>query len=60
MWEDLHRPFLAAADIQVDPIARIEGYRRAQRVDYGCELAHQKAADVARELARAARTGRKS
>ena len=52
MWERLHAPFLAAADMQVDPIQKIEGYRKTQRVDYGCELAHQKAADVARELAR--------
>ena len=52
MWEQLHAPFLAAADMQVDPIQKIEAYRKTQRVDYGCELAHQKAADVARELAR--------
>jgi len=52
MWERLHAPFLAAADMQRDPVQKIEGYRKAQRVDYGCELAHQKAADVARELAR--------
>jgi hypothetical protein len=52
MWERLHTPFLAAADMQVDPIQKIEGYRKTQRIDYGCELAHQKASDVARELAR--------
>lgn len=52
MWERLHAPFLAAADTQVDPVQKIDAYRRTQRVDYGCELAHQKAADVARELAR--------
>ena len=52
MWERLHAPFLAAADATVDPIQKIEGYRTTQRVDYGCELAHQKASDVARELAR--------
>jgi hypothetical protein len=52
MWEALHAPFLAAADIQVDPLAKIEAYRKTQRVDYGCELAHQKASDVARQLAR--------
>src|SRR5439155_9838256 len=55
MWERLHAPFLAAADMQVDPIQKIEAYRKTQRVDYGCELAHQKAADVARELARESR-----
>ena len=52
MWERLHAPFLAAADMQQDPIQQIEAYRKTQRVDYGCELAHQKAADVARQLAR--------
>ena len=52
MWERLHAPFLAAAQMQVDPIQKIEAYRRTQRVDYGCELAHQQAAEVARELAR--------
>ena len=52
MWERLHAPFLAAADMQVDPIQKIEAYRKTQRVDYGCELAHQKASDVARQLAR--------
>jgi hypothetical protein len=55
MWERLHAPFLAAADMASDPMHKIEGYRKTQRVDYGCELAHQKAADVARELARARR-----
>jgi len=55
LWERLHKPFLAAADMQVDPVQKIEGYRKTQRVDYGCELAHQKAADVARELARQSR-----
>lgn len=53
MWERLHAPFLAAADMQPDPVRKIDGYRFAQRVDYGSELAHQKASDAARELARA-------
>jgi hypothetical protein len=51
-WERLHRPFLAAADAHSDPVARIEAYRRTIAVDYACELAHQKLADVARSLAR--------
>jgi hypothetical protein len=55
IWERLHTPFLAAADMQVDPLQKIQAYRKAQRVDYACELAHQKAADVARERAREAR-----
>ena len=52
MWERLHAPFLEAADAMVEPVQKIEGYRRTQRVDHGCELAHQKAAAVARELSR--------
>jgi hypothetical protein len=60
MWERLHTPFLAAADMQVDPVQKIEAYRKTQRVDYGCELAHQKASDVARQLAREARSRRQS
>ncbi|MEA2709259.1 MAG: hypothetical protein QOF78_1860 [Phycisphaerales bacterium] len=52
MWERLHAPFVGAADATVDPIQKIEGYRTTQRVDYGCELAHQKASNVARELSR--------
>jgi len=55
MWERLHAPFLAAADMQVDPLKEIEAYRQTIRVDYACELAHQKASTIARELARAKR-----
>jgi len=53
-WERLHAPFLAAADRLPDPIQRIEAYRQTIRVDYACELAHQKLSDVARNLARSA------
>jgi len=52
MWERLHTPFLAAADMEVDPIRKIEGYRKTIRVDYACELAHQKLSQLAHELAR--------
>lgn len=52
MWERLHTPFLAAADMQVDPIQKMEGYRKTIRVDYACELAHQKLSDVAKSLSR--------
>jgi hypothetical protein len=52
MWERLHSPFLAAADMTVDPVQRIEAYRKTIRVDYACELAHQKLSDVARTLTR--------
>lgn len=55
LWEALHRPFMAAADMQVDPFARMEAYRRVIRVDYACELAHQKLSDVARDMDRARR-----
>jgi hypothetical protein len=55
LWERLHAPFLAAADMQADPVQKLAGYRKAQQVDYGSELAHQKASQVARELARAAK-----
>jgi hypothetical protein len=50
IWERLHAPFLAAADMQVDPLRKIEHYRRAIRVDYACELAHQRLAETAKHL----------
>ena len=50
LWERLHAPFLGDADRQTDPILKIEGYRQTIRVDYACELAHQKLAAVARTL----------
>ena len=52
LWERLHAPFLAAADMQHEPIQKIDGYRQTIRVDYACELAHQKLSAVARELSR--------
>jgi hypothetical protein len=58
MWERLHAPFLAAADAEVDPVSKMEGYRRTIRVDYACELAHQKLSHVAKELGRQARENR--
>lgn len=53
LWEQLHTPFLAAADAASDPLQRIQGYRKTIEVDYACELAHQKLSDVAKMLARA-------
>jgi hypothetical protein len=50
IWERLHAPYLAAADMQVDPIRKIEHYRTTIAVDYACELAHQKLAAVAKDL----------
>jgi hypothetical protein len=55
LWERLHLPYLAAADMQVDSIQKIEHYRRTIRVDYACELAHQRLSDVAKDLGRAKR-----
>ena len=54
LWEKLHAPFLAAADLRSDPIERMEGYRTTLRVDYACELAHQKLSDVARGMTKKA------
>ena len=59
LWERLHLPFLAAADMQADPVQKINHYRRTIRVDYACEFAHQRLSFVARELGRAARDARK-
>jgi len=58
LWERLHLPFLAAADADPDPVRRMEGYRRTIRVDYACELAHQKLSDCARELLRQSKTAK--
>lgn len=52
LWERLHSPHLAAADATADPVRRIEAYRQVIRVDYACELAHQKLSDTARQLIR--------
>lgn len=55
LWERLHKPFLAAADLERDPKRKIHAYRKTIRVDYACELAHQHLADVARELCKSSR-----
>jgi hypothetical protein len=55
IWERMHAPYLAAADAEADAIRRIDDYRLTTRVDYACELAHQKLSDVAHDLAREAR-----
>ena len=36
MWERLHAPFLAAADMHPDPQRKIEAYRQVFRVAYAC------------------------
>jgi hypothetical protein len=55
MREQLHTPFIAAADALADPIQKMEGYRQAIAVDEACELAHQKLSDVARGMMRSGR-----
>jgi hypothetical protein len=50
IWERLHRPWLAAADAEVDPVRRMAAYRQAIRVDNACEPAHQKLADTAMRM----------
>jgi hypothetical protein len=52
IWERLHAPFLAAADIEADPVRRMNSYRKVLRVDSACELAHQKLSDVAHQMTR--------
>jgi hypothetical protein len=52
MWEKLHAPFLAAADATLQPLAKIEAYRKTIRVDYACELAHQNLSNTAKQIAR--------
>jgi hypothetical protein len=52
LWEQLHTPFLAAADAESDPLRKMDGYRKTITVDYACELAHQKLSAVARQFAR--------
>jgi hypothetical protein len=57
LWEQLHKPFLAAADSERSPVRRMERYRRTIAVDPACELAHQRLAAVAQELARGPAAG---
>jgi len=52
LWERLHRPFLKAADAATDRVTRMAAYREVLRMDYACELAHQRLSDVAKELTR--------
>jgi len=52
MWERLHAPYLAAAEMEADLVRKIESCRRTIRADYACELAHQKLSAASRELAR--------
>jgi hypothetical protein len=50
LWERLHFPFLKSAEAQSNPLEKIEIFRMAIHVDYGCELAHQHLADAARAV----------
>jgi hypothetical protein len=51
MWERLHAPFLAQADMTREAEMKIDAYRKTISVDYACELAHQKLSVTAREHA---------
>ncbi len=52
IWERLHLPFLAAADMQTGAEPKIEAFRRTIQVDYACELAHQGLSAIARQSIR--------
>jgi hypothetical protein len=52
LWERLHAPFLARAEAESEPLERMRLFRQTIDVDYGCELAHQHLANVAREQLR--------
>ena len=52
LWERLHKPFLAMAEADPDPLRRMAAFRRTIAVDPACELAHQHLSDTARDLAR--------
>lgn len=52
LWERLHRPFLAVAEAEPDPLHRMAAFRRTIRVDPAAELAHQHLSTTARDLAR--------
>ena len=45
-------------DRPLDRVRKVEAYRFTTRVDYACELAHQKLSNVAHELAREERARR--
>lgn len=57
MWEQLHAPYLAAADAEGDLLRRMDGYRKTIRVDDACERAHQNLAITARDVDRQRRRG---
>jgi hypothetical protein len=52
LWEQLHTPALLRADSIVDPIERMSAYRDVIKIDYACELAHQKLSLVASRMNR--------
>jgi hypothetical protein len=51
LWERLHRPFLAAADAETQPLQKMDAYRQTIAVDYACELAYQRLSETALRLA---------
>lgn len=50
IWEQLHLPFLSAAEQTTDPFRKMAAFRRVIEVDYACELAHQHLSQTARKL----------
>lgn len=50
LWEQLHAPFLAAAEQTIDPVRKTAAFRRVIEVDYACELAHQHLSQTARRM----------
>jgi len=52
LWEQLSAPYLAAANIERDPIRKMEMYRKTIAVDSACELAHQYLSDCAAKLSK--------
>ncbi len=52
IWEQLHKPLLAAADAVRDPIERMAAYRNVIEADYACELAHQNLSRLAKSIGR--------
>lgn len=50
IWEQLHLPFLSAAEQTTDAFRKMAAFRRVIEVDYACELAHQHLSQTARKL----------
>jgi len=55
LWEQLHAPYLAAAEAEPNLSNKITACEKTIDVDYACELAHQKLATAAKSLNRHSR-----